>query len=232
MPTGDEYLDSIQSAMESLTRDFADTDEDIGAIIARLTSAAVSLINGVDYADVMLIQDGSFESVAPTDPLITELDAVQMQSGQGPCLEAAVDTSIVRCSDIENDKRWPTFTAAALAAGVHATLSFQLYTNRGGAGALNLFSRRSHSVDPEGEAIGAMLATHAATAMMSVKSGHQFRSALASRDVIGQAKGILMNRFTIDAVRAFELIVKQSQDTNIPVREIAQQIIDVYGGKR
>ncbi|MDG5483386.1 GAF and ANTAR domain-containing protein [Mycolicibacterium gadium] len=218
--------------METLTRDITDTDDDIGVILGRLTSAAVSLVKGVDYADVMLVQDGSFESVAPTDPLVTELDAVQMQSGDGPCLEAAVDTSIIRCDDVENDPRWPTFTAAALSFGVRATMSYQLYTNLGGAGALNLFSRRSHAVDSEGEAIGAVLATHAATAIMAVNTRQQFQSALASRDLIGQAKGILMNRFAIDAVRAFELIVKQSQDVNIPVREIAQKIIDVYGGKR
>ena len=94
-----------------------------------------------------------------------------------------------------------------------------------------MFSRRSHAVDPEGEAIGAVLATHAATAMMTVNTRQQFESALASRDLIGQAKGILMNRFSVDAVRAFELMVKQSQDTNVPVRDIAQQIIDVYSGK-
>ena len=122
------------------------------------------------------------------------------------------------------------FSGPALAAGIRGVLSYQLFTNRGGAGALNLFSRSVGAIDPEGEAIGAVLATHAAGVMMAVDRRQEFQSALATRDVIGQAKGIVMNQFSVDAVRAFELMVCQSQDTNTPVRVIAQQIVDVYAG--
>ena len=82
-------------------------------------------------------------------------------------------------------------------------------------------------MDADGEAIGAMLATHAAGVMMAVNRRQEFESALASRDFIGQAKDILTNQFSVDSVRAFELMV-QSQNTNTPVRVIAEQIIDVY----
>jgi AmiR/NasT family two-component response regulator len=85
-------------------------------------------------------------------------------------------------------------------------------------------------VGSEGEVIGAMLATHAAGLMMAVNRRQEFESALASRDRIGQAKGIIMNQLSVDSVRAFEMMVRQSQDTNTPVRIIAQQIIDVYSG--
>lgn len=228
MTTDDGYQASIQSAMLELSRNFITDSDDVPATLGRMTAAAVRLINGIDYADVMLIQDGGFQSIAPTDPLVTELDEVQMRGNAGPCLTAAVDASIVRCSDLQGDERWPTFAAAALAAGIRGMLSFQLFTNRGGAGALNLFSRDANAVDPEGEAIGAMLATHAAGVMMAVNWRREFKSALASRDLIGQAKGIVMNQFSVDAVRAFELMVKQSQNTNTPVRDVAQQIIDGF----
>ena len=85
-------------------------------------------------------------------------------------------------------------------------------------------------MDADGEVIGAMLATHAAGVMMAVNRRQEFESALASRDFIGQAKDILMNQFSVDSVRAFELMVQQWQNTNTPVRVIAEQIIDVYTG--
>lgn len=85
-------------------------------------------------------------------------------------------------------------------------------------------------MDAEGEAIGAMLATHAAGLMMTVNRRQEFESALASRDLMGQAKGVLMNRFSIDAVRAFEMMVQQSQTTNTPVRIIAEQIVEIHAG--
>jgi hypothetical protein len=99
-------------------------------------------VRGVDYADVMLIQDDRYWSVAPTDPVVTELDEVQMQLNEGPCLQAATEEHpIIRCSDLQHDERWPTLSGPALAAGIRGVLSYQLFTNRGGAGALNLFSR-------------------------------------------------------------------------------------------
>lgn len=84
-------------------------------------------------------------------------------------------------------------------------------------------------MDADGEVIGAMLATHAAGVMMAVRR-QEFESALASRGFIGQAKDILMNQFSVDSVRAFELMVQQWQNTNTPVRVVAEQIIDVYTG--
>jgi hypothetical protein len=224
------FHESIRSAMLALSQDFITDSDDVAATLGRVTQSAVELIDGVDYADVMLIQDGEFWSVAPTDPLVTHLDGLQMEFKEGPCLQAAVSDAIIRSNDLQRDERYPTFAGAAEAVGVRAVLSFQLYTNRGGAGALNLFSRERDAVDSDGEVIGAMLATHAAGLMMAVNRRQEFESALASRDLIGQAKGIIMNRFSVDAVRAFELMVKRSQNTNTPVRIVAQQIVDAFTG--
>jgi ANTAR domain-containing protein/GAF domain-containing protein len=226
--TDERLNESIRSAMLALSQNYITASEDVAATFGRVTESAVDLIDGVDYADVMLIQDGQHWSVAATDPVVTHLDELQMEFKEGPCLQAAVEDALIRCSDLQHDERWPTFAGAALAAGIRSVLSFQLYTNRGGAGALNLLSREPNTVDSEGEVIGAMLATHAAGLMVMVNRRKEFDSALASRDLIGQAKGILMHKFSIDSVRAFELMVRQSQNSNTPVRTIAQQIIDAY----
>lgn len=88
-----------------------------------------------------------------------------------------------------------------------------------------MFGRAPVAFTREGEAVGAMLATHSAVALAASNTRQQFKSALASRDHIGQAKGLLMERFNVDAVRAFEILTRLSQQTNMPIRELAEQVI-------
>jgi transcriptional regulator with GAF, ATPase, and Fis domain len=225
MKQADRFTTLLETKMLELTSAFSEHfDPDI--TLGHITTAAVDLVDGIDYADVMLIEGGSFRSVAPTAQLVTDLDHAQMRLQQGPCLEAATSDSIVRATDLRQDERWPAFAAAALENGVHSVLSFQLYSHRTGTGAMNLLGKNPQALDIQSEATLAMLATHAAVTLIAARKEVQFESALASRDVIGQAKGIIMERFKLDATRAFALITKLSQDGNIPVRIIAQQIVD------
>lgn len=217
--------DVVASIMMDLADSFA-AESSVEEALGRVTAAAVTLIEGVDYADVLLIDNGEFRSVAPTSPIATRLDTAQRELFEGPCLQAALADVVVRSPDLRNDPRWPQFGVVAAELGVGSALSFQLYTQPRGAGALNLFGHSTGSLDPDAEAIGAMLATHAATLIMSTARRQQFTSALASRDVIGQAKGIIMERFHLDAGRAFDLLTRLSQERNTPVREIAQQLVD------
>lgn len=219
------YEDVIRSTMRELIASFAG-EIAVDDALGRVTAAAVELIAGVDYADVLLIEDGQYRSLKPTSPIMTQLDAAQRELEEGPCLQAAAVDAVIRSADVRNDPRWPRFGAAAAEAGVGAVLSYQLYTSSKGSGALNLFSRSTRTFDPQAETIGAMLATHVAALIISADREHQFKSALASRDVIGQAKGIIMERFRVDAVRAFELLTRLSGDRNTPVRQIAQALVD------
>jgi ANTAR domain/GAF domain len=225
--TGDEHVrdEQLRTAMAELTRPIAE-ETTLGETLAAVTATAVALIGGVDYADVMLIDAGTFESLAPTHALVSDLDAVQLRFQQGPCLEAAMGEEVIRCPDLSHDERWPQFARAAVDVGVKSMLSFRLYTHRGGSGALNLLGRNAHAFDHEDLLVGAMLATHAATAVLAVNKQRQFESALNSRDLIGQAKGMLMERFNVSAVRAFEMMTSLSQDTNTPLRVIAQRITE------
>lgn len=231
MDAQEHTRDSIRAAMVELVANFHGPN-DIDTILATVTAEAVELIGPVDAADVLLIDHDRFRSLAPTADIATHLDSVQLELSEGPCLDAATHDAVVICPDLKADTRWPSFAAAAIEAGVHSMMSFQLYSrhaspeNPSGRGALNLFSRETARYTVEDQAIAAVLATHAATALIAADQQAQFESALASRDLIGQAKGILMERFKVGAVRAFDLMKKLSQDSNTRLRIIAEQIVN------
>lgn len=228
MATRGDFQSVIQSAMAELTNGF-ESHAGVEQTLSRVTALALDLIDGADFADVMLIGDGEFRSVAPSAQLVTELDEAQLRLDEGPCLAAATGHSTIRSDDLEGDARWPQFAAAAVAAGIKSMLSFQLFTHRSGSGALNLLSRRPYAFNAESEVMGAMLATNAALALISADQHRQFDSALASRDLIGQAKGMIMKEYSVDAVAAFEMLVNLSQNSNTPIREVVTRVIDTLG---
>ena len=230
-PNGEDSADVLSAAMADLVANFA-TPSDAASVLASVTARAVELIHEVDFADILLIDGDRYQSLAPTSPIANDLDTLQWTLQEGPCLAAAVGDGAVVCPDFSTETRWPRFAAAAVEAGIGSMMSFQLYTSPaaaggvGGRGALNLLSRNRLHFSVEDQIIGAMLASHAATALIAADRQTQFESALASRDLIGQAKGILMERFKVDAVRAFALMTKLSQDSNTPVRIIAARIVE------
>ncbi|WP_237570730.1 GAF and ANTAR domain-containing protein [Mycolicibacterium lacusdiani] len=225
MTSREDHDTFLRTAMHDIA-DHLSRHDDIGDTLASVTASAVELIDGIDYADVLMITDGEFRSVKPTTPMLSELDQLQQQAGEGPCLEAVVTDSIIRCPDLSSDERWPRFAAGAVERGVYSMLSFQLYTTDNGGGALNLFGRKRQTFDTASETVGAMLATQAAIAIIASNRHTQFESALASRDLIGQAKGILMERFSIDSVAAFNMLRTLSQTSNEKLWHIAQRVVD------
>jgi transcriptional regulator with GAF, ATPase, and Fis domain len=220
-----EYAEALRRAMAELTEQFAHPTG-IDDTLRGVTASAVDLIDGVETADVLLVAGADlFKSVAATSQLAVEVDDFQKRFREGPCLDAAIGHPMVMCNDLREDSRWPRFAEAAVAAGVHSLMSFQLYTHNARMGALNLFGIKPDVFTAENEAVGAMLATHAATALIADDERLQFQSALASRDIIGQAKGMIMERFDVDAVRAFELLRSLSQNSNTRLASVAEELV-------
>jgi hypothetical protein len=199
----------------------------IGITLRGVTASCVELVEGVASADILLISPPCepFLSVAATSQLAVDANGMQERFGEGPCLDAAAGDSMVLCNDLREDARWPRFAEAAVASGVHSIMSFQLYTHDKRMGALNLVGIEPQAFTAQSQAVGAMFATHAAVALITNDERLQFKSALASRDIIGQAKGMIMERFGVGAVRAFELLTKVSQNTNRRVAEIAEELV-------
>lgn len=197
-------------------------------VLEAITAGAIEHVPGAQYAGVLLVsKDKTFRTLAPTDPLMNTLDRLQKETDQGPCLEAAWEQPMVRVDEIETDPRWPDFSARVVAeTPARSSMSFQLFTHQGSQGALNLFSDKVGAFDTESAEIGLVYATHAALALHASKQFGGFASAIARRDVIGQAKGMIMAEYKVDAVQAFEMLRKLSQDTNTPVVTLAEQVVE------
>ena len=196
-------------------------------VLVDVTAAAKELIAGVDIAGVLLVgKGGTHQTLAPTSDVMFKLDELQMTTGEGPCLQAALDEIVIRTDDFRNEPRFPNYAPKVVELGLLSALSLKLYTADRTAGALNLFGYEPRPWNSEAETIGMVLAAHAASAILASRESEQLQSALSTRDRIGQAKGIIMERFKIDDVRAFEMLRKLSQDTNTKLVDVAHRAID------
>ena len=202
----------------------------VNEVLGDVTATAQELITGVDTAGVLMIgKGGKWDSYGGTSDLPHVLDELQMTYGEGPCVEAALDEVIVRTDDFRTEERWPKYSPEVVRLGVLSGLSFKLYTANRTAGALNLFAFKPHAFDGEAETIGIVLAAHAAAAILASREGEELQSALSTRDRIGQAKGIIMERYTVDDLRAFEMLRKLSQDSNTKLVDVAMRVVETRG---
>ncbi|MEW5813635.1 MAG: GAF and ANTAR domain-containing protein [Actinomycetota bacterium] len=226
--TGPTHRDLAQR-MAELARMVA-APRNVDDVLSDVTREVLDLIPGADAAGILFVgKAGRFESVAGTSDLPHELDRLQMKYHEGPCLEAALEETIVRSDDFATEPRWPRYSAAAAELGVRSGLSFKLYTSSQTAGALNLFAVTPNAFDAKDENIGAILAAHAAAAILASRQQEQLQSALSTRDRIGQAKGIIMERYNVDDVAAFDMLRRLSQDSNTKLTDIAQRVIETRG---
>lgn len=202
---------------------------DTEATLQAMVKGAVDIVPGARWAGISLIENRTVESRVPTDPVVAELDKLQEQLDEGPCLSALREHHTVEITDTATDDRWPRFNAAAAELGARSLLCFQLYVVQQNLGALNLYGGQPDVFSEDSRHIGSIVAQHASVALIGAESENQFESALSSRDVIGQAKGIIMERFTLDPGAAFGLLVKLSQDTNVKLADVARSVVDSVG---
>ncbi len=201
---------------------------DADSALRELTVTAAEALPGAIAVGITVIdRAGVVRSVAASDPVAAAIDDIQDRTKEGPCLTSAWQQHTVRISDVSTETRWPAFCREALqATPVRSAQSFQLFSNRASMGALNFYGDRPGVFDEESLELGLTLATHTAIAWNLLMRDDQFRSALASRDVIGQAKGMLMERYGIDAAAAFGLLRKLSQESNTPVASLAEKVVE------
>ncbi len=222
--------DQLWSRVHRLIRDSQLPEAvEIDLVLAELTESAVRLLPGADSAGITVAtRSGEVRTASAVGPYPVILDEIQQKFHDGPCLTAAWEHHMVLIDDLATETRWVPYCREAMAlTPVRSVMAFELISENHTVGALNFYAERPGVFDDEAVELGLVLAAHAALAWNLVRHQEQFRSALATRDLIGQAKGMIMERFNIGAVQAFDLLKRLSQDSNTPLFDIAQRIVDV-----
>jgi transcriptional regulator with GAF, ATPase, and Fis domain len=202
---------------------------DATATLQELTDNGVLQVAGSQYAGITLAERGgnAVTNVVATHRYAKDLDAVQGQYGEGPCLAAAWEHQMILVADLRADERWPRYRREVLErTPIRSILSFELFVDGTTTAALSFYADQPHAFTEDSLELGRVFATHTALAWSMMRRRDQSRSALASRDIIGQAKGIIMERFNLDAVEAFELLTRLSQQSNTKVIDLAAKLID------
>ncbi|MCV7348237.1 hypothetical protein BST42_03350 [Mycolicibacterium rhodesiae] len=199
-----------------------------GGVAAELVEHAVAELPGAEYANIT-VTAGQFEIDTPaaTNQAAIRIDDIQRRTGEGPCLSTAWEHRVVHVEDLSRETRWPNFCTHALqTTAVRSIMGFQLFITDRSIGALNIFADRPHAFDDQTRQLGSLFAAHSALVWDAARRESQFQEALASRDIIGQAKGMIMERYSKDATQAFEMLRQLSHDTNVPLAEVAARIVD------
>lgn len=203
---------------------------DARRVLGALTVAAASAVPGAQYAGITVATARRrVTTPAVSHEYAAVLDAIQERRRQGPCLEASLKTTVILISDLHDDYRWPAYRDDAIGqTPVRSVLAVPMYGERRHPGALNFYSEHPGAFGDEAARVGAVYAALCAMVWTTVVTDEQHRSALESRDVIGQAKGLLMERLKLDANGAFNTLRKLSQDENKPLRQVADQLIESH----
>jgi transcriptional regulator with GAF, ATPase, and Fis domain len=217
---------------DSLAEDFSEfarsveNQTDPHTTLVEIVRAAVDLIPGCDEGSVSIVLGRRrVMSEAASGPLPAAVDRLQEELREGPCIDAAYLQTTVRVADMSMETRWPRFSPLALAVGAAGMLSFQLYVEGDNLGALNLFSRVAGAFDDESEYIGRLFASHAAVAYAAARTEATLTHTIETRELIGQAQGILMERQKITSDRAFAVLIHVSQQKNMKLRDVAEQLV-------
>lgn len=194
-----------------------------GTLHAVLTSATAVIRSATD-AGLNLFVHGRLQPQATLGAASAQLDELQQRTGAGPCIEASRDQVTVAITDLANDRRWPEFAAAATALGMCSMLCVPLSVNDEMLGSLSLYGAVPAAFDPSAKRLAELYATHAALALAEARRTDQLRRALANRDVIGQAKGVLMERHRITSDEAFERLKAASHRLNRKLVDVAETL--------
>ena len=197
-----------------------------------IVSLAADSVDGCDGAGVLLIDDtGDIASLAATNDFVLAVDQAQIDTGEGPCIDAATSGVTIYAADLDDDDRWPAFTSATAESGIRSVLALSLSAER--LSALNLFAKLPAAFGATDRAKGQLFATLARLALDSAhrqaagdEQSVNLRTALQSRELIGQAQGILMERERITAEQAFDVLRRASQHLNIKLSVVAEQLVD------
>jgi GAF domain-containing protein len=228
-------ISSHAEVSESLTRiaGLLLSEEKLDAILELCVSLTSRTLPNADGVSVTLLREGRFTTAVYSDERTRRVDAWQYATGEGPCLSAATDGTRYLTAELANESRWPRFGEMAAEEGIHSVLAVPFLPNGEPIGTLNIYGSAPDSFSTDDVEVATLFAGQAAIVIAnsvayssSQTVNKQLRDALESREIIGQAKGILMERERCSADEAFGLLRGVSQRTNRKLRDVSQDVVD------
>ena len=227
----DEFAEEVNGndlleGLASLARELADSGS-LDETLQRVVDRAEEYLDACDGVSMMLIRSGRFiSSPAYSSRVAYDSDLAQYSTGEGPCLGAIAEHKTIVIDDLEQEQRWPRYRERALQLGVRSMLSLQLFVSGETLGALDMYSKKPHAFDRRSVALGQVFASHASVAMKAAIEAAGLEQALESRDLIGQAKGIIMEGEQVTAGQALERLRELSTAREASIRKVAQQVVE------
>lgn len=187
---------------------------------------AIEIIEGCDLAGMSIVNPRGVDTPAGSGDALKRLDSLQFELREGPCFDALHTQEIVLGRDLANDARWPTWgPRVAKEIGVGSIVSYRLFTAADTLGAMNLYSLRTDAFDTEDIYNGGALAAHVAVALAEAQNVTHLETAINVRTAIGRAEGIMMERFDLSPAQAFAVLRRVSQDRNIKLNRVAEELV-------
>lgn len=196
--------------------------------VQRIVERAVEVLPGCDLGGISLRRGRQAETPASTDPAAQEVDDLQYELGEGPCLDAIWVDDLYVIEDVSQESRWPRWCRETTERGIQSVLSVRLATTAETLGCLNLYSRSPQAWDADAIDLAQAYASLAASALASSRKITQLQKALDTRHKIGLAQGILMAQFKLSEAASFELLRRYSQQQNIKLRDVAARILESH----
>jgi transcriptional regulator with GAF, ATPase, and Fis domain len=194
----------------------------------RAVQMATDMIEHCDMAGISLVHGGRIDTPAATDEALRCADELQHELREGPCLDALKQHEVVTVANLAEDPRWPTWGPHIVdELGLHSSMSFRLFTDGDNLGAINLYASKVDAFDHEDMLDGLILAAHAAVALAGALEEDHLHRALESRRMIGEATGIIRERFGLSSDKAFGVLRRISSQQHIKLHRVAQHIVDV-----
>lgn len=215
--------DQLARIVEQLT---AEPEE--AYTIQQVVDQAVLNIPGCHMCSVFVRKNGKVEIAANTDATASQVDELQFELDEGPCLDVLSEheREIVSVRDTEYHQRWPQWSGAARDAGVRSSLSVRLMATAPYFACLNMYSRHEDGFDQDAIDRAVVYARLASVALGQAREITGLRSALQNRLVIGAAQGILMERYGLSLTRSFEVLRRHSNEHNTKLHDVAQRVVD------
>jgi transcriptional regulator with GAF, ATPase, and Fis domain len=222
---GDALTGAVFSGLAKLV--YAGDDYD--KVFAALCDAAPRLVNGCDHASLMVRRGTSFDTAASSDDIAREIDHLEREIGDGPCVDAIVDEAYQLDADVQTHSQWPRLAERVRQeTPVRGMAGFRIMVDGDKVGALNIFSDTPGALTVTSADQGTLLAAFASVTLSALQHKEQattLREGLDSNREIGKAVGLLMAAHKVDDEEAFAILRRASQDMNMKLVEVAREVV-------